>query len=87
MAVRRGRIDAEYRRAALADLASLEVVTDQYTDLHAWRETSDLADRYRLAVCDAAYLELARRRSLPLATLDGELRDAASQLGITLEPC
>ena len=30
------------------------------------------------------YLELAQRRRLPLATLDRELRDASSALGITL---
>jgi hypothetical protein len=32
----------------------------------------------------AAYLELAQRRGVPLATLDGELRDAARVEGITL---
>ncbi len=36
MAVRRGRIDAEFRRAALADLAVLDIVADAYTDAHAW---------------------------------------------------
>jgi len=33
---------------------------------------------------DAAYLELAQRRNLPLATLDGELRAAAKSLGLGL---
>jgi hypothetical protein len=33
---------------------------------------------------DAAYLELAQRRSLPLATLDQELRAAAPALNIAL---
>jgi len=33
---------------------------------------------------DAAYLELAQRRGLPLATLDAELRDAASAEGVVL---
>jgi predicted nucleic acid-binding protein len=33
-------------------------------------------------VYDAAYLELARRRELPLATLDEDLSAAASALGI-----
>ena len=36
-----------------------------------------LAGRYSLTVYDAAYLELARRRDLPLATLDRDLRAAA----------
>jgi len=82
MAVRRGRIDAEFRRASLADLALLNITTDPQTDTHAWGETLNLADRFRLTLYDAAYLELAGRRSLPLATLDGELRAAAATLGL-----
>ena len=84
VAVRRGRINADFRRASLADLAVLDITTDQYTDFHAWDETLNLADRFRLTVYDAAYLELARRRSLPLATLDEELRIAAAALGLHL---
>ena len=37
-----------------------------------------------LTVYDAAYLELAQRRSLPLATLDVPLRVAAGALGLSL---
>jgi predicted nucleic acid-binding protein len=33
---------------------------------------------------DATYLELAQRRSLPLATLDKELREAAAALDVPL---
>jgi predicted nucleic acid-binding protein len=66
-AVRRGRIDAEFRNAALADLASLDIATGSHTDAH-----------------DAAYLELAHRGSLPLASLDKELRDAGRALGVPL---
>jgi predicted nucleic acid-binding protein len=40
-----------------------------------------LADRFRLSLYDAAYLELAQRRMLPLATLDQELRAAARAVG------
>ncbi|WP_186407400.1 efflux RND transporter periplasmic adaptor subunit, partial [Candidatus Accumulibacter aalborgensis] len=43
-----------------------------------------LATRLRLTVHDAAYLELAQRRGLPLATLDQDLRTAAAALGATL---
>jgi predicted nucleic acid-binding protein len=81
VAVRRNRIDVEFRRAALADLALLDIVTDQHTDSQAWAETLQLADRYRLTLYDAAYLELARRRKLPLATLDQELLVAAHATG------
>jgi predicted nucleic acid-binding protein len=82
IAVRRRRIDAEFRRAALSDLALLDITTDQHTDAHAWSETLHLADRYRLTLYDASYLELARRRTLPLATLDQDLSAAAAKLSI-----
>jgi predicted nucleic acid-binding protein len=84
VAVRRGRIDADFRRASLADLALLDIATDQYTDFHAWGETLSLADRFKLTIYDAAYLELAVRRSLPLATLDDELRAAGTALRLRL---
>ena len=82
VAMRRGRIDAAFRRAALDDLALLDITSDAHTDTHAWAETLVLADRYRLTVYDAAYLELAQRRALPLATLDEDLGAAASTLGL-----
>ena len=52
------------------------------TDRHAWAETLQLADRFRLTLYDAAYLELAHRRGVPLATLDEDLSAAASALGL-----
>jgi predicted nucleic acid-binding protein len=82
VAVRRRRIDAEFRRAALADLGLLDIITDPHTDYLAWGETLILADRFGLSVYDAAYLELAQRRALPLATLDEELCSAAATLGV-----
>jgi predicted nucleic acid-binding protein len=82
VAARRGRIDVDFRRAALADLALLDITIDQSTDSHSWGETLLLADRFRLTLYDAAYLELARRRVLPLATLDGALCSAAMGLGV-----
>jgi predicted nucleic acid-binding protein len=84
LAVRRGRIEANFRRAALTDLALLDIAIDDQTDAHAWGETLRVADLFRLTVYDAAYLELAQRRNLPLATLDGELRAAAKSLGLGL---
>ena len=44
----------------------------------------DLARRFELTVYDAAYLEVAFRRSLPLATLDHRLRKAAEAMGIAV---
>lgn len=78
MGVRRRRHDAAFRDATLADLALLPVHLDPETDRQAWGATLRLAQRHRLTAYDAAYLELAQRRGLPLATLDSELRAAAS---------
>jgi predicted nucleic acid-binding protein len=84
MAVRRRRIDAVTRDAALADLAVLDVTTDAETNAHAWAATLRLADAHRLTVYDASYLELAARRAMPLASLDDDLRMAAERLSVTL---
>jgi predicted nucleic acid-binding protein len=84
MAVRKRRIAPDFRAAALADLALLDITTDQQTDSQAWTETLKIADLFRLTVYDAAYLELARRRNLPLATLDQELRTAATGFAVKL---
>lgn len=84
MGVRRGRHDTAFRDASLNDLGLLPVNTDAETDRRAWGNTLRLAERHRLTLYDAAYLELAMRRGLPLATLDMELRAAASAEGAVL---
>jgi predicted nucleic acid-binding protein len=48
------------------------------------RELLALALRFGLSSCDAAYLELALRKGLPLATLDMALSAAAQQAGVPL---
>ena len=45
---------------------------------------SVLASEYRLTVYDASYLELAIRADLPMATIDGPLRQAALRAGVQL---
>jgi len=77
MGVRRKRHDAAFRDATLADLALLPIEVDPETETHAWGATLRLAEPHRLTLYDAAYLELAKRRGLALATLDAELRAAA----------
>jgi predicted nucleic acid-binding protein len=42
----------------------------------------NMADRFQLTLYDAAYLELAQRRTLPIATLDTELGIAAKAIGV-----
>jgi len=84
MAERRGRVDATRRQRLAGFLRALPVTLDMETADHAWTATVRLAERHRLSVYDAAYLELAQRRKLPLATLDEDLIKAAKALGMTL---
>lgn len=82
MGLRRGRIDIADRDAALADLAILRITIDAETDHRAWTTILQLADRFDLTAYDAAYLELAQRRALPLGSLDAALCDAARASGV-----
>ena len=84
VAMRRGRIDVAYRDATIANLRDLAIDVDPETDRKAWSEILQLADRFRLTLYDAAYLELAQRRQLPLASLDYDLRAAGQMLGVPL---
>ena len=82
VAERRQRLDAARRARLTGFLRALPVVLDSETAERAWAASAALAERFRLSVYDACYLELAQRRRLPLATLDRPLRDAAASLGI-----
>ncbi len=81
---RRKRIESSYRKTALAALSALRPILDDEGIDRALGETTDLANRYGLTVYDAAYLEVAKRRKLPLATRAGALQDAARKCGLTL---
>lgn len=76
--VARRRIDPAFRDAMLRDLKLLPIETDAETDRVAWTETLRLADLFGLRMREAAYLELARRLNLPLATSDAGLAAAAT---------
>ena len=84
LAIRRKRFDLRSRDKALADLTALPIVEDPDTARNAWSETLALADKHRLTLYDATYLELALRLALPLATLDMDLRRAAQLEGLLL---
>ena len=83
-AMRRKRIGEGFRDRAIAQLARLPITVDPDTDRYAWTTTLSLADRFALTPYDAAYVELAQRLMLPLATLDEPLRAAATALGLVL---
>lgn len=78
---RRGRIDRAKTQRALRLLASLPIQLDRAAEQTALLA---LARRHRLTVYDAAYLELAQREGVPLATLDDELARAARAENVTL---
>ena len=82
LAERHKRISAEQRHKALYTLLELPIIVDPMTSHHAWLETMELAERYGLTLYDASYLELALRRSLPLATFDKPLKRAAELAGV-----
>ena len=84
MAERRKRLDAKRRHRLAGFLRALPVTLDTETADQAWTTTARLAERYRLTLYDAAYLELAQRRKLPLATLDKDLIRTGKTLDMTL---
>jgi predicted nucleic acid-binding protein len=79
---RRKRSTEAQAAAFVARLSALPIVTDEQTSHHAWSETIALARAHGLSTYDAAYLELAVREALPIATLDDRLRLAAKAVGI-----
>jgi predicted nucleic acid-binding protein len=84
MAERRKRVDAAQRQRLAGFLRDLPIALDEETAAQAWSATVQLAERHRLTVYDSAYLELAQRRGLPLASFDNELRAAAEAVGVAL---
>jgi len=84
MAVRRKRIGAAYRDASLADLRVLPITIERTGDDVVWTAMIGFADRFGLTIYDAAYIELAQRRGLPLATADRAMRTAARALRVEL---
>jgi predicted nucleic acid-binding protein len=62
-------------------LQKMNIQVDSKNHLQTLENTLQLARRYGLTSYDAAYLELALREGLPLATLDQKLRNAVLQSG------
>ena len=63
-------------------LEALPITIDTAIAERAWTATAPLVERYRLTAYDAAYLEVALRLALPLATTDAALVAAARQAGV-----
>lgn len=84
MAIKRKRIDLNYRAVCFEKLRSLPITIDIDGCDEIWLATVALSDLYQLTVYDAAYLELAQRIRVPLATLDDALQRACKASAVQL---
>ena len=75
--VSKGRHDFLFRDETLKDLSLLAIRVDPETHGRAWETTLQIAVRRSISLYDAAYLELAQRRGLPLAVVDATMRRMA----------
>lgn len=78
---RRGRLNDDHVSATLADLKGMRILVD---DDHSDGVILDLVRKHALSAYDAAYLETALRRSLPLASLDRRLLRAGEMAGVRI---
>jgi predicted nucleic acid-binding protein len=65
-------------------LATMPISVESLTTAQAWGSVLAIARAYSTSSYDAAYLELAIRRGLPLATVDDRLKAAAAKAGVKL---
>lgn len=87
MAERRGRISAADRSQFLTLVGQLDLTIDPADPTVVWHDVLSLAAQHRLTSYDAAYLELAMRGGLPLASRDNGLIGAARTCGLELVAC
>ena len=81
-AERRNRLAAGELPGLRQLLSALPIRVDPISLDGALSEVLEMARALELTAYDAAYLSLAVRRGLPLATIDDRLRDAAGRAGI-----
>jgi predicted nucleic acid-binding protein len=86
MSVRRKRLSRSDLNRLLSAVIALPIESDTTPVEERLAAVVALAQQFDLTVYDAAYLDLARRRTLPLATLDARLREAAEKLGLERLP-
>ena len=83
-ALRSARLTPDQAATAVVALATIPIEIDAETPGRIFDGMWALAVRHRLTIYDAAYLELAMRHRLPLATLDEPLALAAVAEGLAL---
>jgi len=84
VAERRGELEPGEVERFIAQLESLPIVVDPLTSHQVFSRGLGLSRAYKLSTYDAAYLELAIREGLPLASLDKNLIKAAKKAGVAL---
>jgi len=86
VAVKRNRLTVRDVTRLVAELRALPMEIDAISTEQSLDETLALAQKYDLTTYDASYIELAKRRDVPLATLDTKLRKACLLAKIPLLP-
>ncbi len=86
VAERRRRASRTEITEAIRGIYSLPLITDDETRLRCADTALSLAREHGLTMYDAAYLELASRRSATLATIDKALTRAARKIGVAVIP-
>jgi len=81
-AERRKRIEPRAAARFARMLMALPIVIDPVARRRAFDVTLPLARRHALTAYDAAYLEVALRLGVPIATIDGPLQTAAHEEGV-----
>jgi predicted nucleic acid-binding protein len=82
----RKRITAAEEAAFLTALSHLTIAIEAASPLAVIREGTAAAARFGLTAYDAAYVDLALREQLALATLDRSMLKAAEQSGVAIFP-
>lgn len=86
VAERRGRINSADAARFLDLLSALPITIDETTRERAWGPIAGLGREHGLSSYDAAYLELAMREGVPLASRHAKLRSAAEASGVPVMP-
>jgi predicted nucleic acid-binding protein len=81
---RRRKLTALDARTAIEVIRELPTAIDHEAGGIAFTQLVDLAEEHELTVYDATYIELAKRKRLPLASNDDAMKRAAIRSGVDL---
>lgn len=81
---KRNKIPEAKVRDFISSLKALPIEVESEPINLLSHELTDLAQYYQLTACDAAYLDLALRKGIPLATQDKALIQAMKKAGVPL---